>query len=1476
MTETHETTLGIFRLTTPSKRVAQALGIKKKHSSLNDGDSLRSSSSISLDQQSIRSHQSQSNVSSTLVSTLEEAFFDNKSRSSLGAASQYDHKDFVYDRPLPDPHASLKTTSDTSEYSVNTQSTDGSSSYHSLTNSDGFIAVPQNKSGMKTPTFEYSRKAYGRAEARERRSTSYFIGKLREKLRRKDVLVSLNASLRTEPVHWLDAFAEQGGLALLLRLLNSIGYGEKRVKHADIENEVVKCLYYSLSSIVAQERLFQVVYDTQGACLESVIECLCSIDLSARRFAALLLAFFCDDKSDRSLPLVLASFQANQTRTHSKNMFGPWMDALHSAVFGKSFGQGTDPGTADENLSSLTNTGHLADYVCANIYLVNLICGHTQAADKQMSLILEFLKANIYGLLAQLGTWHNRKIDEQVSMFHSITSAFKETYVRADDDAVSTKDSILLEPSHSLPSIPNEHSHNEQEDDVVEKSVSLYRKFLQKLRHEELQTEFNSILQHLSDEDDLSKISTSLDLLLFTLSSVKQFRAPRTDNERGLVVLAQRLLDRMSSESQMEQVTAELKSVKAENELLISEKQTLLQQIAKGSNNATRSLREQVDQLRKELDKRDCVIAHLERIAKDKSTFIDDVKARQSIYIPPKAEARMNFKDLRGKIASQISEQIEDQVSLLSVGALSAVYDETIKESAAAPLKRSSSVDSLDAMEEQFSYRVQPIFQQSTQQKVASPTGIIAPLVKSEALSPKKVSPAKLFEQPGATIVESEELESKPTISAPPAPLSLPDASAAAPVHAPVPSTSSIPAPPALPGTVGSPPSAPVAPAASSIPPPPPLPGTSGPPPPPAPPIPGASIPPPPPPLPGPPPPPPLPGTSGPPPPPPLPGVPAAPGAPGAPPLPPALPNLLGSSVSPGALLTSALAKYSNFKTFRDVYNPSRRLKQVHWEKVFPKSENTLWTKYALNFDETVKTIEEAGILRDLERQFAAGQVKIKVKKETKKTFLNASIQQNMGVVLRDYASMSPEDVANLLLSTPTTNDSIVKFFATSGLTNDEGLRKSLLPYSQKCKKKEEAKNIKELSRNEQIFVLFVLEIWPYFQVRMDALYFKSSFQENLELATTANKVVYETASLLMEDKQLAYFMQVLLHIGNFLNDAPRRAIGFSIDSLGRFDALKDSEAKLNLMHYFERVVRYYFPSLQDCFPCFEAVAVAAGYKIESAEHSVTELYENFKTIAKQVESGALSDPDKLHPKDKVRDELMEWIPESKEKLKELLALQKKAKKALTELVSYFCDEDKFEVSRKTLFEKLNAFFQLYKRAREQNLAREAIEKENARRKEKVRVVKVKRPPPRKEPTLIDILFDNLKAGNFKLRTTPRGSSLRANEDQTTDGLSREERVLQSPLIHTHPSEGVNPVLRAQRLLQDLRISSVSSETDLSSDQTKEDQTSDNRADHEAALYSELQLAAPKTRHRSQSRAAFTQPSKARDMLLMLEKDKLT
>lgn len=505
-------------------------------------------------------------------------------------------------------------------------------------------------------------------------------------------------------------------------------------------------------------------------------------------------------------------------------------------------------------------------------------------------------------------------------------------------------------------------------------------------------------------------------------------------------------------------------------------------------------------------------------------------------------------------------------------------------------------------------------------------------------------------------------------------------------------------------------------PSGTSPPPPPPLPPSMGgappPPPPPLPPSMGGAPPPPPPPLPPslggapPPPPPPLPpslgGTPPPPPPPPPPGL----GAPPPPPLP---------SNSP-IIIQKETFKEPSPSPFDNFPRPKKKMKQLHWEKFDDVSSNSFWKESQTH--SLAGDLLSKGVFDEIELIFAAKEIKkIATKKKEdidKISFLSRDISQQFGINLHSFNSLSDDELISKILRCDKEvvhNIAVLEFLGKEEVVEvSNNLARNLEPYATDYKVEtpnKPEKDPNDLQRADRVYLELMYNLQHYWKSRIRALKLVATYERDYEDLMHKLTSIDEAVDSIKNSKHLKGVFEIILTVGNYMNDTTKQAQGFKLSSLQRLSFMKDDKNSMTFLHYVEKIIRLQYPELAEFINELSKCLQINKYSIEGIQNDCREFIQSIKNVQSSIDIGNLSDVSKFHPNDRILKVVIPTLPKAKRKSDLLNDSSSFTFNEFDNLMKYFGEDPSDSFVRNSFISKFADFINDYKRAHTDNLKRE-------------------------------------------------------------------------------------------------------------------------------------------------------------------------
>ncbi|OEJ86043.1 Protein BNI1 [Hanseniaspora osmophila] len=417
---------------------------------------------------------------------------------------------------------------------------------------------------------------------------------------------------------------------------------------------------------------------------------------------------------------------------------------------------------------------------------------------------------------------------------------------------------------------------------------------------------------------------------------------------------------------------------------------------------------------------------------------------------------------------------------------------------------------------------------------------------------------------------------------------------------------------------------------------------------------------------------------------------------------------------------------------FQKYPRPKRKMKQLHWEKI-DDAEDSFWKnqkpkKYA-------DDLYGKGALAKLESAFAAKEIKklASRRKEDldKITFLSRDVSQQFGINLHAFASLSTTELVKKVLNCDKeflNSVSVIEFLSKSEIcTVSVNLARNYAPYMtdwESVSKVEEAKppekDITELQRPDQVYVSLMVNLQSYWFSRMRAITLLTSFEkEYSDLVVKLRKIDRAVDSIKNSDNLKGVF-DVILAVGNFMNDSSKQAKGFKLSTLQRLTFIKDEKNKLTFLNYVEIIVRENYPELLDFVKDLEPVLEVVKISIEQLDHDCTEYCNFVKNVTQSIEIGNLSDSSKFHPWDRVLQKVLPVLPEAKKKAELIHNEIKLSIMEFETLMRTFGEDVTDRFAKNSFFSKFADFVNEFKKCQQYNIKLEEEERAYEKRKKLV------------------------------------------------------------------------------------------------------------------------------------------------------------
>ncbi|CEP64350.1 formin BNI1 LALA0_S11e02102g [Lachancea lanzarotensis] len=452
----------------------------------------------------------------------------------------------------------------------------------------------------------------------------------------------------------------------------------------------------------------------------------------------------------------------------------------------------------------------------------------------------------------------------------------------------------------------------------------------------------------------------------------------------------------------------------------------------------------------------------------------------------------------------------------------------------------------------------------------------------------------------------------------------------------------------------------------------------------------------------------------------------------GGPPPPPPPPPPFGGlqstakTAAPSPLLPQSPSLFENYP------RPTKRLKQLHWEKI-DDAEDSIW-KHA-KAEKFADDLYEKGVLSKLEKAFAAREIKSlasRKKKDAEKiSFLSRDVSQQFGINLHMYSSLTVQELVTKVLkcerdflSTP----SVIEFLSKQEIVEvSNNLARNFAPYTvdwEGVKSIDESKppekDPSELQRADQIYLELFVNLQSYWPSRMRALKVITTYEREYNELVEKLRLIDRATCAIQQSESLRSILDIILAVGNFMNDCSKQAQGFRLATLQRLTFIKDEKNSMTFLHYVEKIIRETYPEFNTFIQDLEPVTAAVKISIEQVAQECTGFSQAVLNVERSLDIGNLSDPLKFHPNDRVVMKILPVLPEAKKKGELLVDEMKLTILEFDNLMKLFGEDPVDKFSKNSFFKKFADFLLEYKKAQSFNLKIEEEERAYERRKKMV------------------------------------------------------------------------------------------------------------------------------------------------------------
>lgn len=419
---------------------------------------------------------------------------------------------------------------------------------------------------------------------------------------------------------------------------------------------------------------------------------------------------------------------------------------------------------------------------------------------------------------------------------------------------------------------------------------------------------------------------------------------------------------------------------------------------------------------------------------------------------------------------------------------------------------------------------------------------------------------------------------------------------------------------------------------------------------------------------------------------------------------------------------------FMNNNIFSKYPKPKRRLKQIHWDRM---ESSKYFQKDGIKL---IDELNEYGVLKELENKFGAREVKkfkVKSKNENdtkeldKITFLSRDIAQQFGINLHMFTNLTVNELVEKILKCDKeilNNLAVMEFLSKDEIVEVSiNLERNYAGYVTEWLDGEEVlkpeKDLNELQRPDQLYVNLMVNLKHYWKSRMRALNLVINYKKDYNDFVGKLRKIDKAVDVLKTSTNLKGIFDIILAVGNYMNDASKQASGFKLSTLQRLTFIKDEENKLTFLNYVEKIVRMHYPQfsmfLKELEPLYEVTKIS----IDQLENDCKNYQKSISNVETSLERGNLKDSSKFHPQDRLISKVLPVISDCKKKADLLSDEVMLSMMEFESLMKLFGEDSSDQFAKNNFFRKFTDFMQVYKKIAEMNKRVEEEERSYEARK---------------------------------------------------------------------------------------------------------------------------------------------------------------
>lgn len=447
---------------------------------------------------------------------------------------------------------------------------------------------------------------------------------------------------------------------------------------------------------------------------------------------------------------------------------------------------------------------------------------------------------------------------------------------------------------------------------------------------------------------------------------------------------------------------------------------------------------------------------------------------------------------------------------------------------------------------------------------------------------------------------------------------------------------------------------------------------------------------------------------------------------------------------------------------------PSVKMKQLQWDKLpHQQVSNTLWGSEQLDKEnEMLQKLQLDGVWRQMEEDFKAKQLMINLmarqKRAELKSVLDDQTKKHVEILMKRVKKLAPEEIAWK-----------IKHFDAELCTRDFLKElKLVLPTPEQIGKlnvyrNSEIEELAELHPADRLMVKLIQieRLVP----RIEAMAYKSSFDETLSLLDTGAHKLIEAGQSLLEAKAFKELLSLILLVGNYMNGTGVKggAFGFKVSSINKLVDTK-SVNNTTLLHFLEKTVVKHFPDMETFLEELSKPADACRENLQDIRKGLGELREGLKRIRQELKDHFTD----MDPEETYGRQMWSFVGKAGTQLDDLADDVNAAETTFVQVVKHYGEDEKNMTSTE-FYAIFKTFVTSYKKCKADNQLAVAEQLAIEKRKQAAQEMKAirdkaqaEKPPPNPEDAnLLDGLLERLlkgdSVGRKARRTRPTVSQIR-------------------------------------------------------------------------------------------------------------------